>query len=532
MKLRVYLVCLSLTTLSISSYPQTSQANTPRAWNVASIASVGEDEMQGLFGSRNFAAVSDLNWSYRITPTELGKTFISGQPWIYYAIPACTESILIGCIEKVEYRKSSQEWLRATLSTREISKRNGEVSPSGRTGGGEVTSTREIFEGPADIEDYAPAAGRASYWKFGQAPHGGGDEYLLRANIAGVNSGAATWSNGKVQRYLEMGIFPVDGFTEFDFPDDLQIKIRLKLGPIAKNLWGWFDGRVINPNVTLDVDSADGIVEISGAPSKTPMGLTPKKKVSEMGSEVLDIFYCPAGFLPSACPSKFGLKWISTDGNSDINFMTKFEKEFGTLVTTGVKSEWWIKTTRWPSVATIKDCPIEQNGFVGIVTTNATMYGTAAPKWDPSDKTFSFQVASPHLGLDGSPNKGYYSLVLPKSLAECRWGKDISQAKIMVSITSSDGNTNVGTSTYSIKDNFLTFIVSGFTFSTPTIKIGLAVAQTPTVTPTATVSARPTITSAPRPAVVKKITKFCVKGKMIKKVVAVKPTCPAGYREK
>ena len=43
----------------------------------------------------------------------------------------------------------------------------------------------------------------------------------------------------------------------------LQIRVRLKLGPIAKDLWGWFDGRVINPSVTLDVDSVDGIVEIA-----------------------------------------------------------------------------------------------------------------------------------------------------------------------------------------------------------------------------------------------------------------------------
>jgi hypothetical protein len=511
MRSRSTFLCTLLVLQIILSYPQSSNASTPLAWSAQSVAPVGGDEMQALFGTNVFSASSNLNWSMRITPTELGKKVLNNEPFIYYAIPACTKSILIGCIEKVEYKKSDQNWLPATLSKKEITNRNGEISPSGRNSSG-VISNSEINEWPADLENHAPAAGRASYWNFSQAPHGGGSEYLLRVNIAGINSAAPTWSNGKVQRYLEMGIFPVDGFTEYQFPDDLQIKVRLKLGPIAKDLWGWFDGRVINPNVTLDFESADGIVEIAGAPSNTPMGITTKKKISEIGPEILSMYDCPAGLSPSLCPSKAGLKRLSTDGNVDINSFAKYEKEFGAISTIGVKSEWWIKTTRWPDVATVKDCPSEQNGFTGIVTTNATMYGTSAPMWDPSDKTFSFQVASPHLGIDGSPNTGYYSLVLPKSLAECRWGKNISQSKIVISIVAADGNRTVGTSNYSIKNNLLTFNAAGFTYSSPVIKIGLA--ATPNLTPA------------------KKVTITCIKGKVVKKLSGIKPSCPTGYKRK
>lgn len=544
-KSRTSVISTLFIAILISLLPQTSQANTPRAWSPDSLQPVGSDEMQALFGTQVFSAASNLNWSMRITPTELGKSIISNQPWIYYAIPACTTVITAGCIERVEYKKSNQDWLQASLSSRELSKRNGEIAPSGRNSSG-VISNSEINEWPADMENHAPAAGRASYWNFSQAPHGGGSEYLLRVNIAGVNSAAPTWSNGKVQRYLEMGIFPVDGLTEYQFPDDLQIRVRLKLGAIAKDLWGWFDGRVINPNVLLDVNSADGIVEIAGAPSKTPMGLTPKKKISEIGPEVLSIFGCPAGLAPSQCPSKSGLKWFSTDGNSEVSTFATFEKDLGEAKTVGYKTEWWIKTTRWPDVATVRDCPAEQNGFAGIVTTNSTMYGTSAPAWDPSDKTFVFQVASPHYGLNGALNTGYYSLILPRSLAECRWGKDISQAKVIVSVISADGNTNVGAASYSIIDNLLTFNVSGFTYSSPKIKIGLATppatapVATPTPSPTPVVTqapptievAAPVATQTAKPALAKKTTITCVKGKLTKKVTAVKPTCPAGYKKK
>jgi hypothetical protein len=515
MKIRKSIALVALATFVGLPFLQTATANTPKAWDSSSIAPVGLNEMQGLFGTQVFSAQSELNWSKKIYPTDLGKTLTYVQPWIYYAIPACTAQIPIGCIEKVEYKKLNESWIPATISSRQLVNRNGEISANGRNASG-VISNSEINEWPADLENHVPAAGRASYWNFRNAPHGGGTEYLLRVNVAGLNSAAPTWSNGKVQRYLEMGIFPVDGFTEYQFPEDLQIRVRLKLGPVAKDLWGWFDGKVINPDVILDVTSPDGIVEIAGSPSKTPMGITIKKALKDIGPEVTSIFKCPDGLPESMCPPKSGLKWFSTDGNSEVSKFSIFEKEFGEISTVGYKTEWWVKTTRWPDVATVRDCPAEQNGFTGIVTTNATMYGTAAPIWDPSDKTFSFQVASPHLGVNRTLNKGYYSLVLPKSLAECRWGKDIAQAKIIVSVVSPGGNTNVAISNYSIKNNLLTFNVSGFTFSSPTIKVGLA--------------AQPS--AQPSAQIAKKITITCFKGKLVKKVSAVKPNCPPGYKKK
>ncbi len=519
MNLRKLTFLLLVSTLLSANFLHNANANTPRAWSSSAVAPVGPNEMQALFGSQVFSAQSELNWSKKIYPTELGKTLPFNQPWIYYAIPACTSQIVVGCIEKVDYKKSNENWSSATISPRQIANRNGEIAASGRNASG-VISNSEINEWPADLVNHTPAAGRASYWNFGSAPHGGGTEYLLRVNIAGINSGAPTWNNGKVQRYLEMGIFPVDGFTEYEFPEDLQIRVRLKLGPIAKDLWGWFDGKVINPEVNLDVVSPDGIVEIAGSPSKTPMGITGKKELSKIGPEVTSLFKCPDGLPENMCPPKSGLKWFSTDGNSEVSKFSIFEKEFGQISTIGYKTEWWIKTTRWPDVATVRDCPTEQNGFTGIVTTNATMYGTSAPSWDPVDKTFSFQVAAPHFDLNGTPNKGYYSLILPKSLAECRWGKEIAQAKIIVSVISSDGNTNVGVSNYSIKNNLLTFNISGFSFSSPTIKVGLS-AQ-PSAQPSAHSSAQ----------ILKKRTITCVKGKLIKKFSGINPKCPSGYKKK
>jgi hypothetical protein len=69
------------------------------------------------------------------------------------------------------------------------------------------------------------------------------------------------------------------------------------------------------------------------------------------------------------------------------------------------------------------------------------------------------------------------------------------------------------------------FVASGFTFSAPTIKVKY-VAPKPTPTPVATESPTPTA------AALKKSTITCIKGKAVKKVTALKPVCPKGYKKK
>lgn len=511
--------------LAVALFTQNSStafANTPRAWSRDSIPAVLDDEIRGLFGTQVFSAKSDLNWSRRITPTAEGLKYRFNQPWIYYALPPCTATIKIGCIAAVEYLQQNNVWKTAVLSKRELPNRNGEVAVSGRMASGEIISMSEINVWPANSESHTPAAGTASYWHFPGAEHGGGDEYLVRANVAGINSAEATWANGKVQRYLEMGVFPFDGLTEYQFPADLKIRVRLNLGNVLNDLWGWFHGRVISPDVLMSLNSALGVLEISGAPSFTPMGLTETKKIKEL-SPNLNIFSCDNQPGTNICPPKSGIKWFSTDGNSDISFFSAFEKEFKEISTVGVRSEWWIETTRWPNDVLIENCSAPQGGFAGIVTTNSTMYNAAPPTWDASDKSFVFQVASPHRGMDGKLNQGYYSLVLPLALAECRWGKDLAQAKAVVSIISDDGASQVAIATFKISENLLIFNVSGFNYSTPKIKISLAT--------NSQVKVEEKVASKPAAIAIKK-TIICKKGSKEKKITAISPKCPSGYKKK
>jgi hypothetical protein len=69
------------------------------------------------------------------------------------------------------------------------------------------------------------------------------------------------------------------------------------------------------------------------------------------------------------------------------------------------------------------------------------------------------------------------------------------------------------------KNGWLNFAARGFTYSSPTIKVKLT-EVTPTLTPSA------------KPDVAKKVKITCVKGKTTKKVTAIKPKCPTGFKKK
>ena len=75
----------------------------------------------------------------------------------------------------------------------------------------------------------------------------------------------------------------------------------------------------------------------------------------------------------------------------------------------------------------------------------------------------------------------------------------------------------------------MTLSARNFTFSAPIIRIKLSQAKAEAlVQPSATPAAEAKSTTP----VAKSATITCVKGKLIKKVTAVKPVCPKGYKKK
>jgi hypothetical protein len=85
----------------------------------------------------------------------------------------------------------------------------------------------------------------------------------------------------------------------------------------------------------------------------------------------------------------------------------------------------------------------------------------------------------------------------------------------------------VATTLFGERNVWIYLKANNFTFSAPTLKVKLTQeAEKPVAVAT------PTPTPAAKPAVAKKTTITCVKGKTTKKVSAVKPVCPTGFKKK
>jgi hypothetical protein len=116
------------------------------------------------------------------------------------------------------------------------------------------------------------------------------------------------------------------------------------------------------------------------------------------------------------------------------------------------------------------------------------------------------------------------------------WGFDLDGSiKASVSITYDDGSKpSVATVIGKRVENDYLIITSGFHFSSPNLAIKITqVAATPTPSPTPSPVPSPSATPTPvakvEVASKKRTTISCIKGKTIRKVSGITPTCPKGF---
>jgi hypothetical protein len=153
------------------------------------------------------------------------------------------------------------------------------------------------------------------------------------------------------------------------------------------------------------------------------------------------------------------------------------------------------------------------SSFSGVISTNATVFVQGPPKLESSGD-LNFQVAGTHLKQNGDKNIGSYNLSIDKNVAKCIWGTSSLGASASISVTSQDGVKQVATTSIGLSENQLNFSASGFDYSIKKIAISIGARKS-----TATNS-------------MSKTTITCGKGNISKKVTALKPKCPAGYKKK
>ena len=157
------------------------------------------------------------------------------------------------------------------------------------------------------------------------------------------------------------------------------------------------------------------------------------------------------------------------------------------------------------------ECFRDSTKFLGAVTTNAMMYSGGPPIFNKDQGTLEYKVGAPHLTSKGEVFKGSYDLQVSAQVARCLYKFTAAPIQASISIVNESGANSIATTVLNEKDGWLRLAAYGFTFSTPTVRIKLSQAAKP-------VAGKSSIT--------------CVKGKTTKKVTAIKPTCPTGYKKK
>ncbi len=106
-------------------------------------------------------------------------------------------------------------------------------------------------------------------------------------------------------------------------------------------------------------------------------------------------------------------------------------------------------------------------------------HGIALPKFTKGN--FDLQVKSPHFRSDGiTPHIGTYEASIPLETAKCLWGNTVTSAsKFVVEVIEANGETKTATTSISVDEEAVTIKASGFTFSSPTIRVTYS-APTPT----------------------------------------------------
>ena len=324
----------------------------------------------------------------------------------------------------------------------------------------------------------------------------------------------------------------------FSFPENLRfyLKARVNVTPT-----GWLHGRIADPNLEFIESSGFTTIAIEALPVRVPIvykafmwpDLPEYVKSKYQASTGRFALGSSGGFTrqPGSLSQSDPLKrnYISQPSSSSRTGIEELKTWLPAVndKAVAVPSMWSVRTLRDEELIGANSCFKSDSKITGIVTTNSTQYSPGPPEFDKQEGSLVYKVAAPHFSSNGDVFKGRYNLVIRSDIARCVYGFSKAPIKAELSVVSADGTPQIATTVLGESNGWVSLSAQNFEFSAPVIKAKLSqeaeVVVTPTPTPTPSASAKP---------VAKAVTITCIKGKTSKKVTAVRPKCPAGYKKK
>jgi len=314
------------------------------------------------------------------------------------------------------------------------------------------------------------------------------------------------------------------------FPKNVKFGMVVRFSKVIN---GWMHGRIDSPEIDYELTSYGTRIDMKGEATKVPI-LAGWASPNEFSSEAKNKYQTLTDIGSSSYPG--------VSGEFSMRMLGVWSKVLKDTAAAN-PSQWIFYDLSEREIANSSDCIKSSKTLAGFVTTNSTTYTASPPIYNEQTGTLDYKVASPHFLPDGKVFQGKYNLYIDSKVARCIYKFSDAPISATVSITSADGEQqNVATTLVSEQSGWISLSAAGFTFSSPTLKVkftqdpnSVAVQKpTPTVEPkapevkpAATAQAVKPIAGSP-----KKVTITCVKGKVIKKVAAVSPKCPTGYKKK
>jgi len=294
-----------------------------------------------------------------------------------------------------------------------------------------------------------------------------------------------------------------------EFNDDVKLSLILHL---PSTLSRWVVGRLANPDLKIDSLGSQDVVEyerltVNANPIAVPMigGMVKIEEASEIIKENWSRNNCPT--------CKHGIWAVNVESSNEgaFHFMEMFKPHLNDKSMVTIKN--FSISSMLNSQANLSRCD-RKGSISGLIATNASAYLGTPPVFD--GVTLNYKVGAMHYTDNGEVFKGVYDLFMPEETAKCLYGFSAAPVSASVSVTSESGENTIATSVLSKEDGWLHLNAAGFTFSNPTIKVKFA-------------DPNPVSIAAPITQAKKSI--WCAKGNLKKKITAVKPTCPKGYKK-
>ncbi len=341
----------------------------------------------------------------------------------------------------------------------------------------------------------------------------------------------------------------------FEFPADKRFFLKLRMSKVPS---GWMHGRIAKQDISITNEGNASVLSIQGEPVSVP-AVYKMYRWNEMPAGLQSQYDVNTGYYIND-PQRNDPNNASGPGGRSAGNVDPFKRNviinpdpwnpigmeqlklvlpFVNDQATAVLSSWTARTLSQGEMAGSNQCFNNTSRITGLVATNATSYSAGPPVFDTNTQSLIYKVSAPHLTDKKAVFLGTYDLSIPSDVARCIYKFSNAPIKAEISIVGADGAPKVATTTLVERNGWLRFSANGFTFSAPTIQVKMfqdppppTPTPSPTPAPVVTETPTPTPTPTPKATVAKKITITCVKGKTVRKVTAVKPTCPVGFKKK